>query len=138
MCKLINRNTIVHPKCFNIVNGRTNLNKMHQSIQQSLRLIIATTKGELLGDPNFGSNLSKFIYETNCNLQWALIEDDLKSSIEIYEKRITVDEIVFSKPQENTLNITIRYELTQMDDVNEITFSVLLPSSNGGRNNVNN
>ena len=130
---MINRNTIVHPKCFNIVNGRTNLNKMHQSIQQSLRLIITTTKGELLGDPNFGSNLSKFIYETNCNLQWALIEDDLKSSIEIYEKRITVDEIVFSKPQENTLNITIRYALAQMDDVNEITFSVLLPSSNGGR-----
>lgn len=135
---MINRNTIVHPKCFNIVNGRTNLNKMHQSIQQSLRLIITTTKGELLGDPNFGSNLSKFIYETNCNLQWALIEDDLKSSIEIYEKRITVDEIVFSKPQENTLNITIRYALAQMDDVNEITFSVLLPSSNGGRDNVNN
>lgn len=132
---MINRNTIMHPKCFNVTTGRTQLNKMHQSIQQSLRLIITTTKGELLGDPNFGSNLSKFIYETNYDVQWALIEDDLKEAISIYETRIEIEDIIFSNPNVNTLSITIIYKLLQLEEEGDITFSVLLPNSNNGGNN---
>lgn len=134
---MVKRNTIVHPKCFNTITGRTQLNVMHQSIQQSLRLLITTTKGELLGDPEYGSNLSKFIYETNCNIQWTLIEDDLKEAINKYEKRIVVEEIEFSNPNSYTLNIKIYYSLVQMDELGDITFSVLLPT-NGGNLNGNN
>ena len=134
---MIKRNTIIHPKCFNIVTGKTQLNSMHQSIQQSLRLIITTRKGELLGDPDFGSNLSTFIYETNCNIQWALIEDDLKNSISKYETRIKVEEILFSNPNSFTLNIKIVYSLAQMEELGDITFSVLLPSDGGNANENN-
>lgn len=129
---MIKRNTIVHPKCFNIVNGKTQLNYMHQSIQQSLRLIITTTKGELLGDPEFGTNLSRFIYETNCSIQWALIEEDLKSAIAEYERRINVEEITFSNPNSRTLSIKISYSLVQINELGDITFSVLLPENMGG------
>jgi len=128
---MVNRNTIIHPKCFNVITGRTQLNNMHQSIQQSLRLIITTTKGELLGDPEFGSNLSKFIYETNCKIQWKLIENDLKQAISNYERRIRVEEIVFSNPDSNTLSIKIAYYVIQLEEMSEITFSVLLPTNGG-------
>ena len=128
---MIKRNTIIHPKCFNVVTGRTQLNTIHQSIQQSLRLIFTTTKGELLGDPAFGCNLSKFIYETNCNIQWALIEDDLREAIKNYETRIDVDEILFSNPNSNTLSITVRYSLKQIEESGEVTFSMLLPTNGG-------
>lgn len=134
---MIKRNTIIHPKCFNIITGRTQLNSLHQSIQQSIRLIITTRRGELLGDPDYGSNLYKFIYETNCNIQWTLIEDDLKDSIAKYETRIRVEEIIFSNPNSSTLNIKIVYSLVQMEELGDITFSVLLPSNGGNINGKN-
>lgn len=129
---MIKRNTIIHPKCFNVITGKTKLNKMHESIQQSLRLIITSRRGELLGDPNFGSDLYKFVYETNNIIQWSLIEDDLKYSIGLYETRIKVEEILFSNPDSNTLSITIKYSLVKLDEQGEVTFSVLLPTENGG------
>jgi hypothetical protein len=58
-------------------------------IVQKYEVIIFTNKGDLLGDPNFGADLTRLLHETRLSAE--SIESDIRSQISKYIKEI--DEI---------------------------------------------
>lgn len=103
-------NTISHPECFSIVTGMTSLSTGTKSIDECLGLLIRTSKGELLGDPAYGTNLMKYIYEPNDLILRDMVIEDLTTAIKNYETRIIVAssdiEVVIDKEY---MYITINY-----------------------------
>lgn len=116
--------TIQHPICFNEIKGETSTNELHKSIQQSIRLILTTVKGELLGDPEFGSDFMKNIYETNSEIRQLIIDENIRSSIAKYENRIIIENITYTELDSDTLSIVILYKLKQLNEAGKVNFSV--------------
>ena len=112
-------NSIKHPKCFNVYSKTTQTSDDYlDSIQQSLRNLLLSSKGELLGDPNYGTDIMKLMYDNNnLELNYAL-KKDIVNQINIYEKRvyITQDNITFINDR-TKIYMTIKFLIKRTDEV---------------------
>lgn len=112
-------NSIKHPKCFNVYSKNTQTSDDYlDSIQQSLRNLLLSSKGELLGDPNYGTDIMKLMYDNNnLELNYAL-KKDIVNQINIYEKRvfITQDNITFINDR-TKIYMTIKFLIKRTDEV---------------------
>lgn len=73
-------------------NAKTNLVKNHDATMSNLRLVLASWKTALFGDPYFGSNIKRFIHEQNNIILRDIIIDDIYTTIlefmpQVYVKR---------------------------------------------------
>lgn len=120
------KNTISHPKCFDKNSGNTSISNYRISIEQCLRLLLTTSRGELLGDPYYGTNLMTFVNEPNDLILRDEIIDDFVYSIKKYERRISVSEedIIIDIDGKN-VNIKINYKITQLGTYETFELSVL-------------
>jgi phage baseplate assembly protein W len=59
-------------------------------ILQNLKLLLQTHKGELLGDPYFGTDLVKIFFDQNDRITQDLIIDEIYESINLFMSEITV------------------------------------------------
>jgi hypothetical protein len=83
-------------------------------IVQKYEMIIFTNKGELLGDPNFGADLTALLHETRLSAE--SIEQDIRAQIADYIPEI--DNI------EYTLTVSIYEDPTRYQEWMEILFQV--------------
>ena len=56
----------------------------------NLKLLIGSDKFSLLGDPYFGTNIKKFIYEQNNTVFRDLLQDELYTAIRIFIPQVTL------------------------------------------------
>lgn len=120
------RNTISHPKCFDKNSGNTSISNDRISIEQCLRLLLTTSRGELLGDPYFGTNLMTFVNEPNDLVLRDEIIDDFVYSIKRYEKRISVSERDISiEIDRESVYININYLIVQLGVYKTFELSIL-------------
>lgn len=122
-----NLTTIKHPNTFSLSSGETLLNSKVESIDQSIRLILTTSRGELFGDPDFGCRLQEYLFDQ--------IGEDLSQAVKIeiagvlnrYDSRIMVSPSDISiSNEECTVKILIRYRVKYTDYTR--TFSYEVPS----------
>lgn len=117
--------SIKHPNEFSIITGKTNLVEDLSSIEQSIRLLLTTSKGELFGDPNFGSNLYSYLYEYQGEVLYQLIKDDIVETLTNQDTRVDVDSSNIEIEEDgSTLHIKIRYNIRYTDYSNEFTLLV--------------
>lgn len=80
------------------------------AIQQSLRNLIFTDRGERLFQPNIGSNIRKILFENSSPQVAQMIKEYVKSTIELNEPRVLyLDTQIESYEEENALAITILF-----------------------------
>lgn len=120
------KNTISHPSCFNRNSGRTQVSTQKASVEQCLRLLFTSSKGELLGDPFYGTNLMMYKNEPNDLVLQDMIVDDFVSAAKKYETRveITQDDFTFVIDA-NKLYISINYRLVDTGTEHTFELSVL-------------
>lgn len=80
--------SIAFPEIFNS-NG-TKLVKDHEATMSNLRLLLASWKNSLLGDPYFGTNVKKFIFQQNNIILRDIIIDDIYVSIQQFMPQIKI------------------------------------------------
>ena len=80
--------SIEFPKMFN--SGSTRLVKDTSATLQNIKLLLETCKGELLGDPYFGSRIKRYIYEQNNIILRDIIIDDLLVCLQTFIPQIAV------------------------------------------------
>lgn len=109
---MIFASSIKHPNEFSILTGRTQLVKEIESINQSIRLLLTTAKGELFGDPYFGCNLYSYLYDYSGEILVQLIKDDIVRTLTEQDTRIVIsnDDINVTEDQ-RSLHITISYQI---------------------------
>lgn len=62
-------------------SANTNLVEGHEATMSNLRLMLASWKTSLFGDPYFGTNIKRYIYEQNNVVLRDLIIDDINLAI---------------------------------------------------------
>ena len=81
-------NAVRFPKMFNL--NKTAIIKDKEATEQNLKSLLASFKKTLLGDPYFGSNLQKLLFEHNNVILQDLVIDDVYSVINTYMSQIRV------------------------------------------------
>ena len=80
--------SIAFPEIFS--SSGTRLVKDKDATMSNLRLLLASWKNSLFGDPYFGSNIKNFIYEQNNIILRDLIIDDIYVSIQQFMPQIYI------------------------------------------------
>lgn len=111
--------TISFPRIFNIITRRGQLSYGTDSINQCLELLLLTSRGELIGDPLYGTDLLKCTYEHNDSIMNDIIKNDIVSAISKYMSKIisvSYDDISIIN-ESNKVLITISYYINKTDSI---------------------
>lgn len=81
-------NAVRFPKMFN--SNKTAIVRDKEATEQNLKSLLASFKKTLLGDPYFGSNLQKLLFERNNIVLQDLVIDDVFSAINAFMPQIRV------------------------------------------------
>lgn len=71
-------------------SAKTNLVEDHEATMSNLRLMLASWKTSLFGDPYFGTNIKRFIHEQNNIILRDIIIDDIFVAIQDFMPQIFV------------------------------------------------
>ena len=90
--------------------------KNEQAIARSLRNIVFTTPGEKFFNQNFGSRISKSLFENIDDISGSLIVDEIRQSITNYEPRVDLLDVK-AEPNfdNNEFNVRIVYNIVGVD-----------------------
>ena len=106
------------PLVYDATDGPYKLNKTtRQAIQQNLKMIVLTSPGERIFEPNFGVGLKKYLFEKTIDKETLLEEISNQSSIYLPEVEIQ-DLTLKNMPEENTIQCNIIYKVT-VDETTE-------------------
>lgn len=84
-----------------------------ESIRSQIIHIILTPKGQRLRNPNFGTNLIKYIFEPNDNYVWDNIKEEIRRQISFYLPEVIFNDIKLehNTEEENSIYIYIDYDI---------------------------
>ena len=103
--------------------------KNSSAIARSIRNIVFTQPGEKFFNPEFGSRVSESLFENVDDVSAISIRDEIRSSIINYEPRVNLLSVsVNPNPDENEMNVTIKYEIVGIDIPPQQLDFVLLPT----------
>lgn len=89
--------------------NKTVVIKDKEATKQNLSLLLQSYKKTLLGDPHFGVNLRRLLYESNNTVLQDLVIDDLQSAITTFMPQVRVSRSDIAINSEgNTLTAVIR------------------------------
>lgn len=80
--------SIEFPNIFN--SSSTRLVKDSSATLQNIKLLLESCKGELFGDPYFGSRIKRYIYEQNNVILRDIIVDDLLVCLQTFIPQLAV------------------------------------------------
>ena len=86
------------------------------AIARSIRNIVFTVPGERFFDNNFGSNISRVLFENVDNISASAIRQEIIQSVLNYEPRVDlIDVKILPDLDSNEFNATITYEIIGAD-----------------------
>ena len=80
----------------------------HDKLQQDIRTLLLTRKGSLLGNPEYGSNLYKYLFDNSSNTNILLINDEVKSVL-LDNYNFIKEVVIDSEIDSNLLYLRIDY-----------------------------
>tara|TARA_R100000149_G_C5830860_1_gene106491 strand:- start:385 stop:765 length:381 start_codon:yes stop_codon:yes gene_type:complete len=96
-------------------NGFANNQTVLQVVQQNLKMLLLTSPGERVMDPNFGVGMRRFLFEQNNGDTHSRIKIRIKRQVSDYMSFIDIEDILFSSETNNAsiksngLLVTIRF-----------------------------
>ena len=103
--------------------------KNEAAIARSLRNIIFTSPGEKFFNPDFGSNISKVLFENIDEISAIQIKEEIELSIKNFEPRVRLTEVEINPNYDNNqFDVTINYRITGIDVPPQQLEFVLLPT----------
>ncbi len=113
----------------NPLNGDLIAIKNENAIARSIRNIVFTLPGEKFFSPNFGSRVSKILFENIDNITASAIVDEITQSINNYEQRVELIDVEADPDfDNNSYNVTIKYEIIGADVPQQQLQFVLQPN----------
>lgn len=103
--------------------------KNESAIARSIRNIVFTLPGEKFFNQNFGSKISRTVFENVDNISASIIVDEIRQSIQNYEPRVRLIDVKSSPDYDNnSFDVTIVYSIIGTDvPVQQLQF-VLQPT----------
>ena len=75
---------------------------------------IFTPKGQRYRLPDFGTRLIDYIYDTNTEVTWDAVKDEITAVIELYVPSVTIKDVVVYKDENDSHSsyVTIKFTVT--------------------------
>jgi phage baseplate assembly protein W len=103
--------------------------KNENAIARSIRNIVFTLPGEKFFNPDFGSRISRTLFENVDDISASIIVDEIRQSIINYEPRVRlIDVQSFPDYDNNAFDVTIIYEVIGIDALPQELQFVLQPT----------
>jgi phage baseplate assembly protein W len=103
--------------------------KNANAIARSIRNIISTSPGEKFFDPDFGSNVTKLLFENLDDISAISIRDEIETSINNYEPRVSLISVDTTPDYDNnSLDVKLIYRIIGVDIPPQQLEFVLLPT----------
>lgn len=104
-----------------------NLNADDQrAIKADLMHLLLTRKGQRLYNPDFGTNLLKFIFEPNDTMTLDSIKEEVDYSIKKYLPKLVVTSLTVTPSEDSDYAAVIRIDYKITDDVFDIVDYVII------------
>lgn len=93
-----------------------NMVSAEKDIEQSLEILLSTSLGERVMQPDYGCNLKDYQFESMNNSFIGFIKDLVERAILFYEPRIVLDRVEITEPEsfellEGVLKIEVNYQI---------------------------
>lgn len=88
-----------------------------QAIKSDLLHLILTRKGQRLYNPNFGTDLIKFIFEPEDGMTEGNIKEEITSVVKLYLPKLQIDDISIEQSTESEYAVVVTLKYTITDDV---------------------
>jgi phage baseplate assembly protein W len=95
------------------IDGKITVSKYEEDIQEAIRIILGTAKGERLMRPDFGCVLNEYVFSSMNTANLRLIEYSVREALIQWEPRIEVLDVQTDTQyaNEGKLMINIEYEV---------------------------
>jgi phage baseplate assembly protein W len=98
-----------------------NLNETDQNaIKADLMHLLLTRKGQRLYNPDFGTDLLKYIFEPNDERTLSEVKEEVASSVKKYLPKLLITNLTVTKSDDNEHVATIRLDYRITDNVFDI------------------
>lgn len=91
-----------------------------EKVRSQLMHIVFTPKGQRLRNPEFGTDLIKYIFEQDDSTSWEAIKNEVSDSVKRWANNITVNNIQVVKNEENETEIFVRLDYS-VSEGNKVT-----------------
>jgi phage baseplate assembly protein W len=90
--------------------------KNESAISRSIRNLVFTQPGEKFFNENFGSRVSRSLFENIDEISASIIQDEIENTINNYEPRVSLIEVIVSPNyDQNEFNVLIQYQIIGID-----------------------
>jgi len=104
-----------------------NLNSDDQrAIKSDLMHLLLTRKGQRLYNPDFGTDLLKFIFEPNDSITLDDLKDEVKTSVKKYLPQLSITSLTVTQSEDSDYAAVIRLDYTITDTVFDIVDFVII------------
>jgi len=87
------------------------------SYSSNLLLLLLTQKGERYYEPDYGTNLLKYVFEPNDSLTAADVEEEIRNTVSLYIPEVKISSVTFNWDNneeghpinENQLNVNVQF-----------------------------
>ena len=98
---------------------------LKSKIRSILMHVIFTPKGQKLRDPEFGTNLVKYIFEQGDGFTFESVKDEVSVVVSRYIDGITINDISIMESNEDFHKIYVRLDYTVRSGFKTITDSII-------------
>lgn len=93
-----------------------------EAVRESIKNLILTNKGERLFQPLLGGNIVAQLFENNTPATIKLIQEQIRATIEQYEPRAQlIDVVVQSSIDNNKIEVTIYFYISNVEQPVSVT-----------------
>tara|TARA_R110000868_G_scaffold336783_1_gene597705 strand:+ start:61 stop:441 length:381 start_codon:yes stop_codon:yes gene_type:complete len=118
------------PLLINDSNGYENNQTVMAVIQQNLKMILLTSPGERIMDPNFGVGMRRYLFEQNDSTTYSRIKARVKRQVSEYMGYIVVEDVLFASESNNEnitangLLVTVKFSINSTGAVSALTVNI--------------
>lgn len=124
------------PPTFNFDSGQVELVSDLDDIRESLNILLSTSLGERVMQPDYGCNLDDYMFESLNNSLIGLIKHHVENAILFYEPRIIAEKVDVTAADSAELNegkftITVEYTIPETNSRYNYVFDYYLNEAAG-------
>ncbi len=118
------------PLLINDSNGYENNQTVLEVIQQNLKMVLLTSPGERIMDPNFGVGMKRYLFEQNDSSTYSRIKARIRRQVKEYMGYIVIEDVLFNSESNNDnitangLLVTVKFSITANGAVSALTVNL--------------
>lgn len=104
----------------------TDLNKdLKEKARSTIMHVVFTPKGQKLRDPEFGTDLIKYIFEPSDNVSWEEVKNEVSMSVKKYLTNVTINNIDVLQNENDFGEIYVRLDYTVSNGIKSVSDSII-------------